>query len=265
MRTIPSAFAAIFLVTAGAAMAQDAERPFCTNRPGVNTASCTVEPGRVMVEFSLADWTRNYAGGVRGDGFLFADTLVRVGVTRTGEAQVGWTPLGYSRTRTSAPRLVARDTGTGDIYLAWRQSVSGVNGPVAVQGFVTVPTGSGPLNTGTWTAGVLVPVSFSLTESVSFAATPQVNAAADADGDGRHLFYGSAVGVSFSVADSVGLIAELSAYRDDDPLGDTTEVAASGSAAWQVADEQQVDAQVSLGLNRDTPDLRVIVGLARRF
>lgn len=265
MRALKLFCLAVFLPFASAAWAQEEERPFCSDRPGVNTPPCTMVPGQVMLETSFADWELERGGGERTDTFAFANTLVRVGVIRIGEAQIGWTPLGHVRERVSATGPVGKTTGVGDLYLAWRQSLTGVRGPVAVQGFVTLPIGADAIGAGTWTAGVLLPVSFDLTTNLSFAATPQVSAEADEDGDGRHLFYGTAAGLSFGLSSVLGASAELSAFRDNDPAGDTTQIAATGSVAWQIGEEQQVDAQVGIGLNRDTPDVQVIVGLARRF
>lgn len=248
-----------------AAQAQETEeRPFCADRPGVNTPPCTMTPGRVMVETSLADWTLDEQGGEREDTVVVADTVVRIGVTDSGELQIGLTPFGYIRRR-GLQGFVDEETGVGDLYLAWRQNLSGDQGPVAIQGFVTLPTGSDALGAGTWTAGVLVPVSFSLSETVSLAATPEAGAAANESGDGRHFYFGSAIGLGLGLSSSVAAAVELSAYRDDDPAGATTQALATGAVAWQVSEDQQVDGQINLGLNRATPDVQLIFGFARRF
>lgn len=250
---------------AGEAQEQAQERPFCVDRPGVNTPPCTLSPGTIMLETSLVDWTLDKAGGEREDTILVADTVVRVGVTESGELQIGLAPFGYNRRRTDQRSIVEDNTGVGDFYLAWRQNLSGEQGPIAVQAFVTLPIGSDAIGAGTWTAGVLVPMSFDLNDTVSFAATPEIGVQANESGGSGHFYFGSAVGLGFGLSPAIAASAELSAYRDDDPAGGTTQLAAAGSIAWQVAEDQQFDAQISLGLNRATPDLQLLVGLARRF
>ncbi|MEG8048428.1 hypothetical protein QP178_00355 [Sphingomonas aurantiaca] len=81
----------------GAAAAQ--EREYCPDRPGIDTPACTIAPGRISVETSLADWTRDDQPGSREDNILFGDTLVRVGVSDTIEARIGFTPFGHNRMR----------------------------------------------------------------------------------------------------------------------------------------------------------------------
>ena len=250
--------------SAGAQEQGEDERPFCSDRPGINSAPCTMAPGRVMLELSAIDRTRDGLADMRIESLAVGDTLVRVGVTRNGEARLGFVPLVRSRSETG-DKLTERAEGTGDLLLGWRQSLAGVGGPVAIEGFVTLPTGSEATGAGTWTAGVLLPASFAIDGGLSLAATPQVAVAANGSGDGRHLFYGSAVGLAFGLADDVGAIAELAAYRDDDPADATTQLSASGSLAWQADENRQVDAQVLFGLTRDTPDFRAIIGLAQRF
>ena len=56
-------------------------------------------PGHVLVETGLIDWTRDDGPDARTDTILAADTLVRIGVTDRAELQLGWTPFGHQRTR----------------------------------------------------------------------------------------------------------------------------------------------------------------------
>ena len=91
------------------------------------------------------------------------------------------------------------------------------------------------------------------------------DAAVDGDGDGRHLAYGSVVGIGFGLSDAVSMSAELSLTRDRDPAGHATEALAGLSSGWQIDADSQWDVGVHAGLNRDSPDVRLYVGFARRF
>ncbi len=74
-----SAAALLALAAATPAAAQD--REFCPERPGLETQACIVDRGRVTIESSLIDWTRDRQSDGVTDTILVGDTLVRVGVT----------------------------------------------------------------------------------------------------------------------------------------------------------------------------------------
>ena len=240
-------------------------RPFCVDRPGLNTPPCTLSPGMVQPEIGLGDLTRDRVDGVRTDTLVLADSLVRVGLTDRLEAQAGWTAFGRVATRFAGRR--ERASSTGDVSLSLRRNLINPDGSgtsVAVMATAVLPTGGDAIGQGTTSFALRVPVSTDLPGGFSLAATPEVDAAADADGGGRHLALGSVVGLSHDIG-PFGVTAELSVFRDDDPLGRTTQSLAALSAAWQPADDWQLDLGTAFGLDRDTADSRVYVGVARRF
>jgi hypothetical protein len=67
------------------------------------------------------------------------------------------------------------------------------------------------------------------------------------------------------MSDSVNVDLEMSAFRDDDPAGHTTELLASASVAWQPESNLQLDAGGAAGLNRASPDAQLYLGVSRRF
>src|SRR5690349_18301682 len=77
-------------------------RDLCPDRPGLGTPACTLDAGRVVVELGLGDWTRDTTGPVRSDTIIAGDTLVRIGLNDSLEAQIGWTAYGHVRTRDPA-------------------------------------------------------------------------------------------------------------------------------------------------------------------
>ena len=92
-----------------------------------------------------------------------------------------------------------------------------------------------------------------------------MDAAADVDGSGRHLAYGTAGGIGYALTKAVTLTAELAAYRDDDPAGHSTTTLASLSVAWQPSDDLQLDAGGVAGLNHNSPDAELYVGVSERL
>lgn len=249
------------------ASAQD-KRDFCADRPGLGTPACTVEPGAIVIEMGLGDWTHENDGSERTDTIVAGDALTRIGLTEHLEAQVGWTSYGHVRTRDLATGVIDRASGTGDITLALRRNLKNPDGSglsIALMPFATLPVGGHAIGAGDWGAGLLAPVTLELGKGVGLELTPQVDAAVDEDGSGRHLAYGSVVGLTFDLSDKISGAAELSAFRDDDPSGHSSQMLAGLSVAWQPSDNLQFDIGANLGLNHDSPDTQFYVGVARRF
>ena len=242
------------------------ERDLCTDRPGLGTPACTIDKGRVVLEVGLADWTRDDGAGSREDSFLFGDALARIGISDTVELELGLTSLGYQHTRDATG--VSHATRIGDAFVGAKFNLSNPDGShfsAALLPYATLPTGRQPIGAGDWGAGLIVPVSYELSESLELQASPEIDAAVDADGNGRHTAYGSTVGLGFSVSGSVSGAIEYQGIRDRDPSGYTTQSLAGLSFAWQRSGDLQFDIGSNIGLNRDTSDIEVYFGVSKRF
>ena len=260
MRLVP--FIALLLV-AGPAQAQ--LRDFCASRPGLGTPACTVDPGHVVVEVGLADWTLENSDDARTDTIIGGDIAVRIGLDDKTEALIGWTSFGQTRVRDKAAGTVTRNNGIGDITLGIRRSLSGPDGPVAIQPYVTVPVGGDAIGAGDWSAGVVIPIGFEFGRDVQLSFSPQVEAAVNESRSGRHLAYGSVVGLSAPLAKGLSGAIEFQATRDEEPAGKTTQLLASASLAWLLSESTQLDVGGVAGLNSDSPDVQLYFGISRRF
>lgn len=243
-------------------------RDFCPDRPGLGTPPCTIDNGHVAVELGLADWTLERSPDSRADTIEAGQWLVRVGLAGSLEAQIGWTAFGHVRERDRITGSVARTSGIGDLTVALRQNLVNPDGSgfsAAVMPYATVPTGNEAIGAGTWTAGVILPLSYDVGSGVQLGMTAQVEAAADADRDGRHLAYGAVAGLALPLSDALGVTAEVAATRDRDPSGHSTEWLGGISAGWMVRQDLQVDAGANIGLDPTAPDLQLYLGVAKRF
>jgi len=257
--------AAPLMLAAGTARAEEL-RDFCPDRPGLGTPTCTIDQGHVAVELGLGDWTLTRQGGDREDDFATGDLLVRYGLTSSLEMQVGWTA--YTHVRVRAGNVVSRDGGTGDVLVALRQNLRNPDGSgfsIALMPYATLPTGSDGIGAGDWGAGLLVPISYELPHGLALGFTAEADAAVDEDGNGRHFAYSGVFGLSADLSDKVGATAELSVGRDEDPAGHSTQALAGLSFGWTPNDHLQLDVGANAGLNRDSPDLELYFGVARRF
>lgn len=254
------------LFVAPPAMADPDLRKLCTDRPGLGTPACTLDPGHVQVELGLADWTLDRQPGQRTDTWLAADLLARFGIADHAELQVGWTAFGHTRER--AGGMVDRTTGTGDLFIALRRNLlhpDGSGTTVAIMPYATLPTGGAAIGAGDWSAGVELPFGFDLSDAVSLEFAPRVEAAVDEDRHGRHLAYGSVAGIAADLGPRWNVTAELEVTRDDDPGGHRTETLAGLSFGWTPGRNVQFDVGANAGLSHDAPDVELYAGIVRRF
>jgi hypothetical protein len=255
------------LIAATPAFAKDL-RDYCPERPGLDTPPCIVDAGHVSVETALVDWTLERDGQSRTDTVLIGDTLVRVGLTDAIEAQIGWTPYGHVRARDRTTGAIDRTGRAGDVTLGFKASLmnpAGDGTSIAIDPFVTLPVGRVPVGAGDWGAGVRLPIGLSLNDALSLSLTPEIDAAVDEDGNGRHAAYGSAAGINLKFSEKLGGSAELAAFRDDDPSGHSTQTFGALSLGWQPIDDLQLDIGATAGLNTKSPDVELYAGVSRRF
>jgi len=222
----------------------------------------------MLVEVGLADWTVEDTPEARTDTILAGDLLIRYGLSDVDEVQLGWTAFGHVRERGKATGAVSKTQGTGDITLAYKRSLRHPDGnelSIAIQPFVTLPVGGSAIGGGGWSAGLLLPISFDVSDHVQLQATPEIGASVDEDGHGRHAVFGGVAGLGLAISDTTGVTFELSAFREHDPAGHFTELLAGVSGTWQPDENWQLDVGAILGLNQDSPDVELALGVSRRF
>lgn len=267
MRRASLLTAAVFAgVVSFASPVAAAERELCPDRPGLGTPACTVDRGRVQVETALIDWTLDKGAGSRTDTILVGDTLVRVGISDAIELQLGWTPYGYTRERTGG--ATDRASRVGDVMVGAKVNLHNPDGSgfsAALLPFATLPTGRQPIGAGDWGAGLVMPLSYELSNALSLQLTPEVDAAVDEDGAGRHLAYGGVLGLGIDLSKQVSTTLEVQVTRDRDPAGHSTEAYGALSFAYQPSDNLQLDIGSSRGLNHASSDVELYAGISKRF
>jgi len=255
-------------VGAGPACAQTTLRDFCADRPGLSTPACTVDPGHVQVEIGMGDWTLDRQPGSRTDTVLAGDVLARFGIGDSTELRMGWTAYGHVRTRDGRSGAVDRMSGTGDVTIGIKQNLMNPDGSglsIALLPYLSLPTGGQAIGAGDWSAGLLLPVNYALSDAVTLEFTPEVDAAVDEDGAGRHFAYGGAIGVQRKMGERASVVVEFQATRDSDPAGHRTQALAGLSFAFQPGKQSQLDIGVNAGLDRNAPDAEVYFGVSREF
>ena len=241
--------------------------PYCASRPSLGAGACIADVGHPMLEMGIGSWEHDRAGGATTYRLTGGETLIRVGTGARTELQIGWTAIAVEQT-TIGGGVSERRTGIGDVTLALRRSLRNPDGSglsIAVQPHVTVPVAQRPIGAGSWSIGVLVPIGYQLNDSVQIQFTGAVDAAADADGHRRHAAWSGIGGIAVMLSETVSTTTEVFVGRDDDPAGGTTTMLAAFSGGRQIADDSQIDAGITVGLNGVSPDRRLFFGFSHRF
>ena len=241
-------------------------RELCPDRPGLNTPPCIVDAGHVLVEAGLAYRHERNRDSI-DDRQDYGELTVRAGVTRRSEIILGWTAHTRLRSRDRATGDVSRFRGGGDLLLGAKVALTDPDAKdgvaVSVQPFATAPTGSDGIGAGAWTQGVIVPVKFDI-GGVEVELSPEVDRVADSLARGHHAVYTAVAGAGHKLGPFDAQV-EVYVSRDDDPGARVTQAIADANLALGIGDNLQLDGEVDVGLNRAAPDVRVAIGVARRF
>ncbi len=238
---------------------------FCAERPGQTTPPCVIEPGSAMVEIGLATWEHATTESERHDQFTLGTSSLRYGVVPRLELQVGWAGVAVSSHFDYGTQDRSRTTNPGDLTVGALYGLSGPDGLVAIQTFLTLPTGKDEATAGDWSAGVRLPVAIAINSDWQLGLTPEYDRATNASGHGQHSAFGGAAGLSRSISDQLGAGVDISIMEDRDPEGSSTKSTASASIAWQASPDTQFDVGAGFGLTRSSPRLQIYIGFAKRL
>ncbi|OQW72186.1 MAG: hypothetical protein BVN33_13710 [Proteobacteria bacterium ST_bin13] len=261
-----SIFSALFVLVSANSLTPAAARDLCAERPGQTTPPCTVEPGGVVLETGLVSWSLQQSSKDRSDTFTIGQSTLRIGIADHGEIAIGLTPFATERVRDKLAALANRQSGVGDITFSVKRSFGKADAPiVAIKVYVTAPVGAAPSGAGDWTGGAALPVSIPLSDAIELSLTPEINSIVNGSGSGHHLSFGSAGGLEFKLSNTLGLNTDVRLLRDNDPVGATTKATLGTSLAYLPSDKLQFDLGGNFGINKDTPDVELYVGIVKRF
>ncbi|TVV71602.1 transporter [Sphingomonas solaris] len=263
---------ALFLLLPLALAATTAEaaplRDLCSQRPGLGTPACTVDPGHLQIEAALGDWTLDRQPDTRTDTIVSGDVQARYGLTDTLEARIGWTAFGHERIRDRASGTVSRESGIGDVTVGMKRNLANPDGSgfsAALLPFASLPVGRSPAGAGDWGAGLLVPLTYQISDAFQIEFTPEIDAAVDQDRHGRHLAYSGVIGIAETFGQTLMASLEYQRLRDNDPSGRVTTQLAGVSMAWHPQERVQFDVGSNIGLDHASPDVQIYFGVTRKF
>lgn len=254
LRTHPSPgpmsrFLLAFLLVPVPLLAQAGSRELSADRPDTTESPLSVEPGRIQLESSVADWSREDGG----ETLALAILNLKLGLTRSTDLQL---VLDGHRLGGDGP------DGFGDLALRGKWNLWGNDGGSTALGllpWVGIPTRSAAASDA-WQGGLAVPFAIDLRQGVSLGLMPGVDLAAAADGGHDAEFLHTAV-LGFALTGRLGLYTEyIGAAAAEDYLAH-----ASAGLTYAVGPDLQLDCGAVLGLNEAAPDLRLFTGFTWRY
>lgn len=245
--------------------ASTAEAPICTDRPTKSNFACTVPKGQVQIEMDAFNWGNTRAGGDRTDTLLFTNPTFKYGIGDATDIQINWVPLVRVRNRNAAGVVSVAD-GTGDVTLRLKQRLTAAEGAfqLAILPFIKLPTAPRALGNGKVEGGVALPINYSVPGGWTITLGPQLDVLADVNGGGRHLGLTGLVNIARQFG-AFTFYNELWTSQNFDPSGTVRQYSYDVSLAWLARPTLQFDVGANIGLNRNTPDAQLYLGIATRF
>ena len=264
LSSIAFAGLAIALAASQPAQAQD-DDSICADRPGKAYSNCTTPAGHWQVETDLYHQAFQTTPDQRSRLTIFTSPVLKYGLSDTIDVQAAITPWQTLRTRERATGDTFTQRGPGDLTL---QAKFALSKTLTLMPFVTAPTARQGLGNGGWGGGLRAPIQFDLpAKGWTLSLTPELDIVKDGDRGGDHLQHIEVIGVNKDMGRGVTLRVEAWGQWNYDPAGESDQASVDLEFAWipPMLKTVQLDAQVNVGLTRDTPDTQFVVGISKRF
>jgi hypothetical protein len=208
---------------------------------------------------------RDAGGGQTSETLSLAAVVVKRGLDARSDVELGWTAWQWSEVGNGAHR--ARADGAGDLVLRYkRRLTSNETAAIGVSAipYVKLPSARSGIGNERLEGGLIVPVSLSLPGAVGVTLGPEIDMLAEADGSGTRINITNLVNLSRSFG-RLTLYAEFWTANDLAAETDGDQCSADIAVSWLFAPDFQVDAGANFGLDDQTPDYQVYLGVAKRF
>ena len=251
-----------------AAVSADSSLPaICTDRPTKSNFACTVEPDHFQYEADIANFASYNANGVTTQTWIVINPTFKYGLTPQIDIEANFSPFVSARSH-DRTGLHATETGVSDLYLRMKYQFVNIDDgafQATLLPYVKVPAAKPGIGNEAIEGGLLVPVNYKLTDTITLTAVPELDIFKNALDDGRHANTAQLVNVGFALPGNFTLYGELWGDWTFDPTGTVTQLSADAALAYGVTPYLQLDVGLNVGLNRNTPDLQGYIGIAQKF
>lgn len=223
------------------------------DRPGLSFGTSTLPPGGFAWEQGLPDAGWDDSGGVRTRSWV-ADTLLRLGLARTLELQLGADSYGGVHQRGGGLRTSRNSGGDGWASLKWVPATGSEHLSIGVLATASLPWGEAPLGDGGQAYDLGVTAAWDIGNDRSVALYVDRSWG---DGGSGWLFSPS---YGFSLSERVGAYVEAGIGS-----GAQRQRVAGGGVTWAATPRLQFDLSFLRGLDAQSPDWQAGFGLALYF
>lgn len=256
--------------TAGPASAPQgsgAPSPICTDRPTRATAVCTVPAGTFQLETDLPNWTFTSNNGVRADVVIPFNPTLKYGLGANTDVQVNWAPYIHSRARVTGFGVASAD-GVGDVFVRLKQRFTkpADKFQFGLIPYVKLPTAPTRIGGNRHVEGGLVAsAQYALAGGWTLTAAPEVDVLLNSTDNSRHAQLAGALNVGKTLTPKLTAYAEIYGAKNYDPAGTVDQASADFALAYLVRPNLQFDAGANIGLNSNTPDAQLYLGVSTTF
>lgn len=131
--------------------------------------------------------------------------------------------------------------------------------------YVKAPTAPRGIGNGAWEGGLIVPVNVTLPKGFTLTLDPEGDINVDAASSRRHGQFVGLVDLGKHLTASTTLEGEIWTSQNFDPAGWVDQVWTDFAVAHLIGKNVQADFGGNFGLNRNTPDVQLYVGVSFRW
>lgn len=254
------------LAMSSTALADDASTPICTDRPTKANSTCTVPSGSFQIETDIANTVHDRQGASTTDTTYLINPTLKYGLGSRSDVQVNWSPHIRVETRDHMTGERTHTNGSGDLVVRVKTRLFETDtASVAIIPFIKAPTASHGLSNDRWEGGLAMPIGIPLPGGFSLTLGPELDVLADADGAGHHGALINLVNVAHPLGSKMTVAFEVWDSINRDPSGTVRQRSADVALTYLVGPALQLDVGANIGLNHETPDRQIYLGVSTRF
>ncbi len=258
----PNLLSACLLLAYQSVSGLEPVRPMSTDRPDTTESGYTVPAGMFQVEMSFFDYARDADRGRVEDQWIYAQTNLKAGLTRSTDLQVILNS--HAVAGESERGDATRTSGFGDITVRLKQNLFGNDsGPaaLAIMPYVTIPTHT-RVSDEAWEGGLIVPLSVTLTDRLVLGLMIEADIVHDTETNGYDLEWLHSATLGYTLTEKLGMYVELVGIAGQDAA---YQGIFDAGLTFALNNDLIFDAGVRIGMNRPAPDFGVFSGVSFRF
>ncbi len=245
-------------------------RDLDTDRPDKTNSPHTLDAGHVQLEMGLLGYSYDRHNSdlapIRAEGWTWADTNLRIGLTNWGELQLAIPFYQSNRETDLLKHETQRHEGIGDLTVILKTNFWGNDKGETAGGmefFVKTPTASHGLGNGKVEGGALILLGTKLPGDFDLGFNTGGSISANDEG-GYHADIINSISISHPIAGPLSAYVEFFSSVPARQSKDWEGTVDAGLTC-QIGKNLQLDAGINVGVTRAADDLGTFIGVSYRF